>query len=152
MQRKRLMSLHPLLDVFAERIQSGLLRKSVTKPSDWAGKYRIMAADFPGPWSPKHYPWQVGMLDSKAEHNCGQKCAQVGYTETMLNVCFYAMDTENTDCLYVLPNKTPDAKDFSASRFDSALELSPYLRKMFSDVKNVGHKRAGSANLYVRGS
>jgi hypothetical protein len=55
-------------------------------------------------------------------------------------------------CLYVLPASTPDASDFSASRFDPALELSPHLSNMFSDVKNVGHKRAGSANLFIRGS
>ena len=44
------------------------------------------------------------------------------------------------------------ATDFSTSRFDPALELSPHLNNLFSDVKNVGHKRAGSANLFVRGS
>lgn len=54
--------------------------------------------------------------------------------------------------LYLLPTKTPDATDFSATRFDPALELSPHLSKMFSDVKNVGTKRAGSAVLYIRGS
>jgi phage terminase large subunit GpA-like protein len=30
--------------------------------------------------------------------------------------------------------------------------MSPHLRKLFTDVKNVGHKRAGSANLFIRGS
>jgi len=62
------------------------------------------------------------------------------------------MDVRRTDCLYVLPNKTPDAGDFSASRFDVLLELSDHLKKMFSDVKNVGHKRAGPTSLYIRGS
>ncbi len=54
--------------------------------------------------------------------------------------------------LYLLPTKTPDATDFSAVRFDRALEMSPHLEDMFSDVKNVGTKRAGAAVLYIRGS
>ena len=54
--------------------------------------------------------------------------------------------------LYLLPTKTPDATDFSAVRFDRALEMSPHLENIFSDVKNVGTKRAGSAVLYIRGS
>lgn len=143
---------HNLAALFAERIASGLTRKSITKPSLWALQYRVMGGTFPGPWTFKYHPWLKEMHDTQAEHNCGQKCAQVGYSETMLNITFFTMDVLGVDALYVLPNKTPDAKDFSASRFDPALELSPYLRKMFSDVKNVGHKRAGSANLYIRGS
>lgn len=143
---------HDLGQLFVQRIASGLKRKSISTPSQWALQYRIMGGTFPGPWTFKYHPWLKEMHDTIAEHNCGQKCAQVGYSETMLNTVFYTMDVEGVDALYVLPNKSPDAKDFSASRFDPALELSPYLRKMFSDVKNVGHKRAGSANLFVRGS
>jgi phage terminase large subunit GpA-like protein len=91
-------------------------------------------------------------MSSRAESNVGQKAAQMGYTETMLNLTFYNIDILRRDCLYVLPAKTPDAHDFSASRFDPALELSDYLTKLFSDVQNIGHKRAGSVNLYVSGS
>lgn len=81
-----------------------------------------------------------------------QKAAQLGFTEWALNKTFFKIGVERVDCLYVLPARTPDATDFSSSRFDVALELSPSLENMFSDVKNVGHKRAGTANLYVRGS
>src|SRR5262249_14884021 len=89
---------------------------------------------------------------SDAELNVGQKAAQMGFTETVLNIVFYHIDVKAVDCLYVLPAKTPDASDFSAARFDPALESSPHLANLFSDVKNVGHKRAGTATLYVRGS
>lgn len=92
------------------------------------------------------------MHDSKAAFNVGQKAAQLGYSETVLNITFYKIDIERTDCLYALPTKTPDASEFSSARFDAALQLSPHLNDLFSDVKNVGHKRAGSANLYVCGS
>ncbi len=89
---------------------------------------------------------------SEYEVNVGQKAAQMGFTETVLNIVLYYIDIHNVDCLYVLPSKTPDASDFSAARFDTALELSPHLRSMFSDVRNVGHKRAGNTNLYIRGA
>jgi len=134
------------------RIQTGLLRRAVNTASVWAEKYRMMGKPIPGYWTFKYHPWLRDMHDSHAEHNIGQKAAQMGFTETMLNLVFYKIDVCREDCLYVLPNKTPDATDFSVGRFDSALEMSPHLSGLFSDIKNVGHKRAGSTNLYIRGS
>lgn len=144
--------MHDIIKAMTERITSGLQRNSVTTPSRWAEKYRVMGAPFPGKWSWKHHPWLKGMHDSSHEMNVGQKSAQMGFTETVLNLTFFNIDVKNSDCLYVLPAKSPDASDFSSGRFDPALELSPHLKNLFSDVRNVGHKRAGSANLYVRGS
>jgi hypothetical protein len=92
------------------------------------------------------------MHDSKAVFNVGQKAAQMGFTETVLNITFFYIDIHGVDCLYVLPAKTPDASDFSAARFDPAIDMSSHLAEIFTDVKNVGHKRAGNANLYIRGS
>lgn len=143
---------HKLVQVIAERVASGLKRKSLTSCSRWACACRVMGRPYPGPWSFKYHPWLRAMHDSEAELNVGQKAAQVGYTETVLNRTFYNIDVKGIDCLYILPAKTPDASDFSAARFDPALELSPHLANIFSEVKNVGHKRAGTTNLYIRGS
>jgi hypothetical protein len=137
---------------FQERLQQGLSRKSITEPSRWATKYRIMSGDYPGPWNFKHHPWLKDMHDSKFDVNIGQKSAQMGFTEWALNMCFYYIDVPKMDVLYILPNKVPDAADFSSGRFNKALDLSPYLKTIFSDTDNIGHKRAGFANLYVRGS
>jgi hypothetical protein len=111
-----------------------------------------MGSPFPGPWSFKYHPWARGMHDCEAEVMVGQKSAQMGYTEVALNKTFYAIDKKGASVLYMLPASTPDAKDFSTARFDPALEMSPHLKALFSDTKNIGHKRAGSANLYIRGS
>jgi phage terminase large subunit GpA-like protein len=143
---------HAIAKLMRERIASGLKRKSVTSCSKWAETYRFVDKPYVGNWSFRYLPWQRGMHDSDAPLNVGQKSAQAGYTETVLNRTFYMIDVKGVDCLYVLPSSTPDASDFSASRFDSALDLSPHLAAMFSDVKNIGHKRAGSSNLYIRGS
>ena len=139
-------------DIFISRITNGLKKKSITCCSQWSERCRIMGKPYPGAWSFKHHPWLREMQDSMAMFNVGQKAAQMGFTECVLNKTFYEMDINGVSCLYVLPTKTPDASDFSAARFDPALELSTYLQRLFSDVKNVGHKRAGSVNLYVRGS
>lgn len=141
-----------ILEKFAERIQVGLNRKAIKTCSSWAEQYRIMGKPFPGIWTFKYHPWLREMHDATCELWVGQKAAQMGYTETLLNKVFFEMDINQTDCLYALPTQKPDATDFSSARFDPALELSSHLMKLFSDVKNVGHKRAHSANLYVRGS
>ena len=138
--------------LFRDTIAGGLKRKSISSPSKWARSYRVMPAPFPGKWTPGPAPWTLGMHDSTAMLNVGQKAAQMGYTETVLDITFFQIDIMHRDCLYILPSKTPDASEFSAARFDIALELSPHLTKLFSNVKNVGHKRAGAANLYIRGS
>lgn len=144
--------MHDLSTLIVDRLISGLKRKSITSASQWACEYRVMAGDHPGKWNFTYHPWLKDMHDSDAELNVGMKAAQMGFSETMLNVAFHLIDVLGRDCLYVLPNKTPGASNFSAARFDGALELSPHLAKLFSDVRNVGHKRAGAANLYIRGS
>ena len=111
-----------------------------------------MGQPYPGLLNHKHHPWTKAMRDCEDEFIVGQKAAQLGFTEVALDKCFYAIDIKGLSVMYVLPASNPDASDFSTSRFDPALELSPHLEHLFSEVKNIGHKRAGSANLYLRGS
>lgn len=144
--------MHNLEHLLRERIASGLKRRSITKCSEWSLNYRIMGQPFPGPWSFKYHPWIREMHDAEEEMIVGQKGAQLAFTECVLNKAFFNIDVKGVSVLYVLPANTPDASDFSKARFDPALELSPHLSKLFSHVKNIGHKRAGSANLYIRGS
>jgi len=143
---------HKLASLLTDRLASGLRRKSIVTPAKWAETYRVMGMPFAGPWSFKRHPWLKGMHESDADVNVGQKAAQMGFTESVLNICLFYIDIHSVDVLYVLPSKTPDASDFSSARFDTALELSPHLAKLFSDVRNVGHKKAGSTNFYLRGA
>lgn len=138
-------------DLF-RRMRDGFLGKSLTTPSRWAEARRVMGTPFPGPWSFNHFPWLRGIHDSTAELNIGQKGAQVGYTESLLNIANFHIDVLGHDVLYVLPSQYPDATNFSAGRFNPMLELSPYLKDLYHDASNTGHKRAGCRNLYVRGS
>lgn len=143
---------HPLKQLLVERITAGLKRKTITSCSKWAEAYRIMGQPYPGVWTFKYHPWGREMHDCDAEMMIGQKGAQLSFTEVALNKSYYNIDVHGNSVLYVLPTSTPDASNFSTSRFDPALELSPHLRNLFSDVKNIGHKRAGSANMFLRGS
>src|ERR1700761_1353459 len=100
--------MHDLQLRFAERVAAGLKRKSLTTCSRWAEACRVMGgASFPGPWTFKNHPWLLEMHDSTAELNVGQKSAQMGYTETVMNIVFYSIDIKGMDCLYVLPNEHP---------------------------------------------
>lgn len=138
--------------LLAERICAGLKRKTITSCSRWTEAYRVMGQPYPGSWSFKHHPWAREMHDCEDEMMIGQKGAQLCFTEVALNKSFYNIDVHGNSVLYVLPTSSPDASNFSTSRFDPALELSPHLSTLFSDVKNIGHKRAGSANMFLRGS
>lgn len=140
--------------LLSETIASGLKRSAIKTCSSWSESYRMIQV--PGKahndnWSFYYHPWLKDPHDSKAEEMVVQKAAQMGFTEWALNTTFYAIDILGQSVLYILPSES-DASDFSASRFDPALEASPHLASIFSDVQNIGHKRAGSVNLFVRGS
>ena len=141
-----------LVSDMKQRLMAGLNRSSIQSCSRWAEEYRVMGKPIPGPYTFRTHPWAKEMHDSTHETNVGMKAAQMGFTEAVLNICFYSIDILGQDVLYVLPNLKPDATNFSASRFDAALSLSKHLSTLFSDVQNVGHKRAGSANMFIRGS
>lgn len=140
------------METLGETIQAGLTRKAITRPSDWALKYRVMGKPFPGKWTFDHHPWLKGIMDCDAERVIGEKAAQMGYTEAALNKSFYTIDILGGHVGYILPANKPDASDFSSGRVEPAIEACEHLEKIFDDVRNVGYKRAGLGGLYVRGS
>jgi hypothetical protein len=141
-----------LLEEVGRQMVKGLRRKAITTCSQWAETYRVMGTPFPGPFTFDHHPWTQEVHDSAPGTTICQKAAQMGFSDTALNRTFYHIDIFGYSVLYVLPALKPDAADFSTSRFDPALEMSEHLRNIFGDVKNIGHKRAGGANLFIRGS
>lgn len=137
----------------AARFSNKLARASVVSPSRWAEQYRFMEGDYNGPWSFKHFPWLRGMHNSLHEVNIGQKSAQMGYSETMLNLAFFNLDVLKRHVLYIMPNARPDASDFSNRAINPAIDLSPHIKSMFvGGINNVGLRQVGQSNLYIRGS
>jgi phage terminase large subunit GpA-like protein len=137
---------------FLKQCVTTLRRENIHTCSDWAKLYRVMGEPYPGKWTFRYHPWAKEMHDCDADLIVGQKSAQMGYTETALNKAFFFIDILKISVLYLLPSQKPDATDFSSDRFDAALDASAHLKNIFSDVSNTGHKRAGSVNLYIRGS
>lgn len=147
-----------LLSELAIQISDGLRRKSATTGSRWAELHRIVnpIAGLHTTTEPLHlnhlyHPWTKDMRDCNESWVC-PKGAQLGITEVGLDRALFTIDVKHESVLYLLPKKTPDAADFSKSRFGTAIDLSPYLKNLFSDVNNVGHKKAGSVSLYIRGT
>lgn len=142
-----------MLSTLAQQINRGLTRAAISKSSDWAMNYRWiknLRTGIPELYSFDLHPWSLEMHDCPANHMVGQKAAQMAFTETAINRAFKTIDIDHQSVGYVLPTERPDAADFSSSRFDPALEMSPHLSALFCDTKNLGLKRAGMASLYVR--
>ena len=135
-------------------MRSKLQRHAVISPSRWATNYRVIptAANPKQPWSFVNFPWLKDIHDSKSEYNVVKKSAQVGVSETMLNITFFTLDIMKKNVMYILPNQRPDATDFTTRAFDPAIEASDYMRRLFTGTNNTGHKQVGMCNLYVRGS
>jgi phage terminase large subunit GpA-like protein len=141
-----------LLDLVSV-IKDGLDRKTAVIPTRWANLY--VKIEDPktkvlSPYSFKYHPWTVEMWNTPKSW-VGPKAAQMGYTQSALGRALYLIDVQKTSVLYLLPKKSPDATDFSKSRFDPIIEQSEHLKTIFTDVNNIGHKKAGSASLFVRG-
>lgn len=122
-------------------------------PSIWAERNRVipdMVTKRPVPLSFDEFPWIRDFVDDFAPRKVAKKPAQFGFTEGVLSEAFWSIVVETASVLYCLPTDGA-VSDFSASRFDSAIQITPALKRTFSSVSNVQHKRAGTANLWLRG-
>jgi len=90
------------------------------------------------------------MLDAEADVCVGQKAAQLGYSTLTVGITLKTI-ADGRNALYLLPTRTPDASDFSITRFDKIIDGSDYLSTLFTKNKNVGVKRAASGTIYIRG-
>jgi hypothetical protein len=144
--------MHQLLAELTNRIISGVERKSATTCSRHAELYRkFQVGEQIVPLNHLEHPWTREMRDHRGNWN-SPKGAQLGITEVGLDVALYNIDILKQSVIYFLPKRNPDAADFSKDRFGTAIELSPHYQVLFSDINNVGHKKAGIASLYIRGT
>lgn len=123
-------------------------------PSVWAERNRLipdLVTKRPVPFSFDGFPWTRDFVDDFAPRKVAKKPSQFGLTEAVLTEAFWSVLVEQASVLYCLPTDAA-VSDFSASRFDPAIQISPAVKAAFSNVSNVGHKRAGAANLWLRGA
>jgi len=143
--------MNQLEDAFVMSVCDSGQTRTLTSCSRWSARRRIMGQPFPGPYSWKYHPWVRQILDSNAQFNYAMKGAQLGVTEVAINRALYVLDRMQRDVLYVLPTSL-NASDFSKARFNAALNLSPYLKSIFTDTDTVNLKRTATNSLYIRGS
>jgi len=115
---------------------------------EWTEKYRRIEGR---PFTLESYPFMRAIYEDTSPVKALMKAAQVSATEYAINCMFWALDAWGMDVLYLLATGE-DASDFSAGRMNPAIEESDRLSDLFTDVQNVGHKRAGNRSVYVRGS
>lgn len=90
-----------------------------------------------------------------------QKSAQIGITELFVNLGIWACDIEYAGrgtAFFIMPT-ADQANDFARSRFDSAIQDSPYMRGRLQPepprrkgVDSARLKRIGPGHLYIRGA
>ena len=124
--------------------------RTLTTASRWASQYIELGQPFAGPLRYTHHPWMREMLDAEADACVGQKAAQLGYSTLTVAITLKTI-ADGRNALYLLPTRTPDASDFSITRFDKIIDSSDYLSTLFTKNKNVGVKRAASGTIYIRG-
>lgn len=140
-----------LINALKSQLAAIVERHSTTTCSRWSENYVILGKPIPGAFRYAMSPWGKEWADCN-EDWVGKKGAQMSMTLQCLLRSIFTIDILRNDVLYVLPKRNPDAADFSKAKFDSLLESSPYLRNLFSNVRNIGHKQSGAVNFYLRGS
>ena len=134
-----------LAQEMSRHLAQSLHAKTLSRPSRWAEKCRIMPKPFPGPYSFTYHPWCREIHDCEAPEVVTRKGAQTGLSESWINVGLHALDQQKVNVFYVLPTTSPDAENFSTARIGKAIELSPYIKNMFTRTLQVGLKSTPTA-------
>lgn len=136
----------------AKRFSDGLVDRSLSSCTRWAEKRIRMGNPFPGPINFDRFPWEKEILDINEGFVTVKKAAQMGFSIAGIIRALFVVSELSNDVLYVLPTQGL-ASDFSKSRFDALVELSPRVNDLFKNINSVGLKVTNKrANLYIRGS
>ena len=134
-------------------VREALHNQTLDVCSRWAVSRRVMneatdakPAEF---YSLDDYPYVEEILNSRAQKNWVMKAAQVGLSEAAITIALFEVDYHQRDVLYYFPTKVM-ADEFSRTRFNRAIELSPYLRNVVT-TKTDSLKQIGNASLYIKG-
>jgi hypothetical protein len=133
---------------FAAQLQG----RTATTASRWAQRYRMMVNPFPGLYDFKYHPWCREIHDCNDNEIVLRKGAQVGLSETLINIALFNLDKKRLNVSYFLPTTTPDAENFSRTRIGLAIDSSPYIRAMFTGSDQSGIKQTSTNTLYIRGA
>ena len=143
-------------DLSPNRYWAELNRRNPDDPYAWAMRHRRIGGN---PLT--HIPALVDIARDDFRFVVIQKSAQIGITEVLVNLALWAADTayaERGNVLYAMPTQN-QMDDFTQSRFDRALQNSPYLRGRLQPepprrkgADRLRLKHLGDGYIYMRGS
>lgn len=110
--------------------------------SQWADEYRMLSPEAsaePGKWNTDRAPYQREIMDAVSDDRCYKvvlmTSAQIGKTETILNMIGYHIDYDPAPMMYILPTDAM-AETFSKDRVSPMIRDTPSLKKKCEDVKS----------------
>lgn len=141
-----------MLDDFAALIAKGLIDNSLDTCSRWAENRIHMPNPHQGPLNFSLFPWQREILDANDPMVTVQKAAQMGFSVAGIIKTLFKVDQEKADVLYILPTHQL-ACNFTKSRLDSIVALSPELRDLFFKGSSTSLKTTRDhAHIHIYGS
>ena len=119
----------------------GLRRDPPIKPSEWAERHRIVAADtspHPGKWRNARTPFLVEIMDCMAPSHWARrvtvmKSVQVSGSEGLSNVLGWIIDSAPGPALVVHPT-IEAGRDWTAEKFEPTIEATKRLKRKVSNV------------------
>lgn len=143
-----------ILTNFTEQVRTHLDRSSL-KPSEWIVNNFKHPRDDRKPWSWDDHEFQIDICDvgEEAQEVVVIKPAQTGLSTLQIRLILQFLATHNhLKACYILPTAA-FAREFVQSRFDPAVESSPYIQSVMSnDADNTSIKKIGTCFLIMRGT
>lgn len=127
---------------------------------EWTHRHRIIQnkdTNQVGPFRLDDYQWLHDLYNCIGHlppgfHMVIRKAAQMGLTELVINLGFYAIDQYGARVFYALPPGMNVVSDFAHDRISPAIGHSPHIQDMVGDTDNVGLKTFERGALYLRGT
>lgn len=122
---------------------NGLRPTPRVTPTQWADKYRYLSSVSsaePGRWRTSRTPYLQEVMDhfsvySPVEEVVVMKGAQIGFTETGLNIVGYYIDNDPGPVMYVMPTIETMQRNVKM-RFDPMFNATPRLSEKISEKKS----------------
>lgn len=153
------MASKPAAALVRRALARGLRPEPKLKVSEWADKYRKLpqkSSAEPGPWRTARTPYLAEILDalsavsSVVEEVVFMAAAQLGKSETILNILGYIIDHAPGPVLLVQPT-VELAKRFSRQRVGPLVESTPRLAGKVADVRTRDAKSSMLSKEFMGG-
>lgn len=144
-----------VLTAMERKLRATLFRPAPhIKGSAWCDEFRVLAkieGAEEGRWRTDRAPYQREILDVMVDPDIQEvvwiKCAQIGATVCMTNVCLYYMHQEPSQIMMVQPSEDLATK-WSTTRLAPAIEATPVVRGMILEHADGGARHANNTQTF----